>query len=76
MMLNAGDEPMPFVLPATTAVERWETLLDTADPWQPPRTLRGGDRYQLQSRSMAVLQAGEQPQGRRVGTDGCGLKKF
>jgi hypothetical protein len=31
------------------------TLLDTADPWQPARSLRGGDRYQLQSRSMAVL---------------------
>jgi glycogen operon protein len=55
MLLNAGAELISFVLPVTTAVERWVTLLDTADPWQPPRTLRGGERYQLQSRSMAVL---------------------
>ena len=55
MLLNAGVDAIPFVLPATTAAERWETLLDTADPWQAPRTLRGRERYQLQSRSMAVL---------------------
>ncbi len=55
MLLNAGDKAIPFVLPATAATERWMTLLDTADPWQPPRTLRGAERYQLQSRSMAVL---------------------
>jgi glycogen operon protein len=55
MLLNAGDKAIPFVLPATAPTERWMTLLDTADPWQPPRTLRGAERYQLQSRSMAVL---------------------
>jgi glycogen operon protein len=55
MLLNAGDKVIPFALPATAAAERWMTLLDTADPWQPPRTLRGAERYQLQSRSMAVL---------------------
>jgi isoamylase len=55
ILLNAGGEAIPFLLPATTAAERWETLLDTADPWQPPRMLRGRERYQLQSRSMAVL---------------------
>jgi glycogen operon protein len=55
MLLNAGADAMPFVLPATTTAERWETLLDTADPWQAPRTLRGRERYQLQARSMAVL---------------------
>jgi isoamylase len=55
ILLNAGIEAIPFVLPSTAASERWETLLDTADPWQPPRALRGRERYQLQSRSMAVL---------------------
>ena len=55
ILLNAGVDPIPFVLPSTAASERWETLLDTADPWQPPRALRGRERYQLQSRSMAVL---------------------
>jgi isoamylase len=55
LMLNSGDEPIPFVLPGTAPVERWDTLLDTADPWQPSRRLRAGDRYQLQGRSMAAL---------------------
>ena len=55
LTLNAGDQAITFTLPATSAVERWETLLDTADPWQPARRLRAGDRYELQGRSLAVL---------------------
>jgi isoamylase len=55
LLLNAGDDPVPFVLPATSPIERWETLIDTADPWLPSRRLRAGDRYELQARSMAVL---------------------
>jgi glycogen operon protein len=55
LVVNASDAPVPFVLPATLPVERWETLTDTADPWLPPRRLGAGDRYELQPRSMAVL---------------------
>jgi glycogen operon protein len=55
LLLNAHAEPSAFVLPAATPQERWETLIDTADPWLPPRRLRGGERYQLQGRSMAAL---------------------
>jgi glycogen operon protein len=55
LLLNAGVDAIPFALPSTSGAERWVTLLDTADPWQPSRSLKGGDRYQLQSRSMAVL---------------------
>ena len=55
LMLNPGDEIIRFVLPATAAVERWDTLLDTADPWQPTRRLRAGDRYELHGRSLAVM---------------------
>jgi glycogen operon protein len=55
LMLNAGDETITFVLPATAPIERWDTLLDTADPWLPTRRLRAGDRYELQGRSMAVM---------------------
>ena len=40
LMLNAADQPIAFTLPATALEERWETLLDTADPWSPPRRLR------------------------------------
>jgi glycogen operon protein len=55
LLLNGGADGIPFVLPPTAPAERWETLIDTADPWQPPRRLRAGDRYELQGRAMAVL---------------------
>jgi glycogen operon protein len=65
LMLNAGDRPIPFVLPATSPIERWETLIDTADPWQPSRRLRAGDRYELQARSMALLKLNSRKEERR-----------
>ncbi len=55
LMLNAGEQAIAFTLPATAPEERWETLIDTADPWAPPRRLRAGGRYELLPRSMAVL---------------------
>src|SRR4051812_6134572 len=55
LLLNAGDYTTAFVLPPTAPIERWDTLIDTADPWQPSRRLRAGDRYALRGRSMAVL---------------------
>jgi len=55
VLLNSGDQAVPFVLPPTATIERWDTLLDSADPWQPSRRLRAGDRYGLRGRSMAVL---------------------
>jgi glycogen operon protein len=55
LILNAGDRLLSFVLPATAAIERWDTLVDTADPWQPARRLRAGDRYDLPGHAMAVL---------------------
>jgi len=55
VMLNAGPESTRFVLPATSPLERWETLFDTADPWQASRRLRSTECYELHARSMAVL---------------------
>jgi isoamylase len=55
LMLNAGEQPIAFTLPATAPEERWETLIDTADPWAPSRRLRAGGRYELLPRSMSVL---------------------
>jgi glycogen operon protein len=58
LLLNGDERAISFVLPATAPpphVERWETLMDTADPFLPARRLRGGERYRLQERSMAVL---------------------
>jgi len=55
LLLNADERPVSFVLPAASPIERWETLVDTADPWQPSRRLRGGDRYELPGHAMAAL---------------------
>ena len=55
LLFNADNGPIAFALPTATPDERWETLIDTADPWLLSRRLRAGDRYQLQGRSMAVL---------------------
>jgi glycogen operon protein len=55
LILNAAEQPKAFTLPATAPEARWETLIDTADPWAPPRRLRAGGRYELLPRSMAVL---------------------
>jgi glycogen operon protein len=69
LLLNADPAPVAFVLPPTSSIERWETLVDTADPWQPPRRLHGGDRYQLQAHSMAALRLGRRGQHKRQGDE-------
>ena len=55
LLLNAADQPIAFTLPVMSPEERWETLIDTSDPWAPARRLRPGGRYELLPRSMAVL---------------------
>jgi isoamylase len=55
LLLNGADQPIAFTLPSTAPEERWETLIDTADPWAPSRRLRAGGRYELLPHSMAVL---------------------
>jgi glycogen operon protein len=58
LLLNAGPSAVPFSLPETLPAQRWETLLDTADPWTPGRWLMGRDRYHVQRQSMSVLRLG------------------
>ena len=57
MLLNAHDEPLPFVLPAHRAGVRWQAVLDTREPdgRRRMRLLRGGESYDLLDRSVAVL---------------------
>ncbi len=55
MLLNAGGEAIPFLLPQRPrrSAGRRSSIRPTRG--QPPRVLRGRECYQLQSRSMAVL---------------------
>ncbi|HEX4567645.1 MAG TPA: hypothetical protein VH138_13495, partial [Vicinamibacterales bacterium] len=69
VIFNAGDQPLSFVLPTSTPIERWDTLVDTADPWQQPRRLRAGDRYDLPGRAVAVLKLNCRRNDRRRSTD-------
>jgi glycogen operon protein len=55
LLLNAHHEAISFVLPATKPEHQWETMFDTAQPGAEPRTFQGGERYNLQGRSLAVL---------------------
>jgi isoamylase len=66
LLLNADSAPVAFVLPPTSPLERWETLIDTSDPWQPSRRLRAADRYQLQAHSMAALKLSSRTGDRRA----------
>jgi glycogen operon protein len=57
MLLNAHHEPLPFVLPAHRRSVRWQVMVDTRSPdgrvQRPP--LKGGESYQLEGRSLALL---------------------
>jgi isoamylase len=58
VLLNAHHEPRPFTLPAHKRGVRWQPVFDTAsyDTNGKPVTLfRGGDQYDLEARSLAVL---------------------
>ena len=58
VLLNAHHEPRPFTLPAHKRGVRWQPVFDTAryDSNEKPFTLlRGGDQYDLEARSLAVL---------------------
>ncbi len=56
ILLSAHDEPVPFVLPIHTSEVGWELVLDT---WygedRPHPLVRGGERYQLEARSLALF---------------------
>jgi glycogen operon protein len=58
LLLNAHHEPVSFVLPAHRPRVRWEPVLDTRMPTGSPggRARRGGDAYELEGRSLALLQ--------------------
>jgi isoamylase len=57
VMLNAHHEPMGFTLPTDDKHVRWDAVLDTREPTgrTKRRALRGGDVYEMEARSLAVL---------------------
>ena len=55
LLMNAHHEAIPFTLPATQEGQQWERLLDTVESQSMPLECTGGQPYELQGRSMAVL---------------------
>ncbi|MGQ0810081.1 MAG: glycogen debranching protein, partial [Nitrospiraceae bacterium] len=57
ILLNAHHEALPFLLPAHKRGVRWELLLDTSAPnnGKAVGVLKGGESYDLEARSLAVL---------------------
>jgi isoamylase len=69
VLFNASDSVETFVLPDADPVQRWESLIETADPWRPARRLRAGDGYELPARSMAVMRLAGKSNGRPAPDD-------
>jgi glycogen operon protein len=58
LLLNAHHEPRPFTLPAHKRGVRWQPVFDTAlydGNGKPVTLLRGGEQYDLEARSLALL---------------------
>jgi glycogen operon protein len=58
MLLNAHHEPRPFTLPAHKRGVRWQPVFDTAlynADGKPVALYRGGEQYDLEARSLALL---------------------
>jgi glycogen operon protein len=55
--MNAGADPVAFVLPDAAAVPTWKCLIDTADPTLEGRDFAPGASYPLDAHSVVVLTA-------------------
>ncbi|MBI4641193.1 MAG: glycogen debranching protein GlgX [Candidatus Tectomicrobia bacterium] len=57
ILLNAHDEPIPFILPAHRRKVRWELILDTREAMikQKRRLIRGGESYELEAHSLGLF---------------------
>jgi glycogen operon protein len=53
--MNAYHEAIPFKLPARLKGQRWQRLIDTADPKAEKQRFTAGKRYDLKGRSIVIL---------------------
>ena len=67
ILLNAHYEPIPFTLPAHRRKLRWQLVLDTKEAkLKRRRLLRGGEPYDLEARSLALLRLPEKAEDREL----------
>jgi glycogen operon protein len=60
LLLNAHHEAIPFTLPQHRTEHRWELLLDSFNPSAEAQTFEGGQKYNLEGRSLVVLRTREE----------------
>ena len=73
ILLNSHHESIPFTLPAHRRKVRWEVALDTYDPTsidKKPRSMHGGETYDLQGRSLAILRLPKHVEGEENNGEG------
>ena len=57
VLMNAYHEAIPFRLPAGFKGQRWQRIIDTADPKAAQEQVPANKRYDLKGRSIVVLRA-------------------
>jgi hypothetical protein len=66
LLLNADANALEFTLPPNREGQYWEELVDTSNGMSTPEPLHGGDRYEVQGRSMAVFRLSVPKRRRRT----------
>jgi glycogen operon protein len=57
LLMNAYHEAIPFKLPTRFKGQRWQRIIDTADPNAPKEQVPANKRYHLNGRSVVVLRS-------------------
>jgi glycogen operon protein len=57
ILMNAHYEAIPFTLPTRFKNQRWQRIIDTADPQAPEEEVPANEPYTLHGRSVAVLRS-------------------
>jgi len=55
ILLNAHDEPVPFIIPPDQQKKEWELLLDTRESEWRKKSLPAGEHYSMEARSLVLL---------------------
>jgi len=70
ILLNGHDDRVSFTMPDLDPDHHWQRIFDTIDPRMAVRTVRGGARYGLRGRSVAVFKVNPPVFERRRGFAG------
>ncbi|MDP3937291.1 MAG: glycogen debranching enzyme GlgX, partial [Deltaproteobacteria bacterium] len=64
ILMNAHEDPIPFILTTEAEGLLWERVIDTRSASSTAETFSGGGTYELEGRSMVVLRLREKKEGK------------